>query len=375
MHTDTLKAAMTSNNFVQYERVRLLDKMGFSQSQEAYSLLLPSGWTYEDAIIWNNPGSGCDGTFKQLSAWSADKRYQFHMYPDIVFSWNSNQQLMQFNQSYGNRSPYCGFGQPVQAAQYLRQFFIPELGNPQLLETTDNPSVVQEMQQSNEANIRELQQYGAGQIRYDQTAINATLRWPNGTDAMVVLGVSVAEMAVPNMYNGTYDVLYTTQVSRRTLFTYPATESEQARELFSVILSSFRTNPAWSNAVSQFWRDVRQQKQVAHIGRIQLMDEQTRLMGQQAIRNGQERLQQMDQQQRSWEQQQAAQDRAHKEFVKAIREVENYQDASGKYEMSSGYAHAWSRGDGSSFIMTNDPNFNPATYFQDQQWKEMKKVD
>jgi hypothetical protein len=55
--------------------------------------------------------------------------------------------------------------------------------------------------------------------------------------------------------------------------------------------------------------------------------------------------------------------------------VENYRDETGKIEMSSGYSHAWSRSDGSSFIMSNNPNFDPSLVFQDQQWKEMKKVD
>jgi hypothetical protein len=86
-------------------------------------------------------------------------------------------------------------------------------------------------------------------------------------------------------------------------------------------------------------------------------------------------LRHMDVQMRNWEQQQNSQDRMHTEFIKTIREVDNYQDASGKYEMTSGYNHAWSRGDGNSFIMSNDPNFKASSFFQDQNWKEMKKVD
>ena len=45
-----------------------------------------------------------------------------------------------------------------------------------------------------------------------------------------------------------------------------------------------------------------------------------------------------------------------------------------EYEMTAGYEHAWSRGDGTSFILSNDPNFNAASVFQDQHWKQMKKV-
>jgi hypothetical protein len=106
-----------------------------------------------------------------------------------------------------------------------------------------------------------------------------------------------------------------------------------------------------------------------------MMDEQTRKMGEQAIKSGQERLNNMDMNLRSWEERQNSQDRMHTNFIKTIREVENYQDETGKYELSSSYNHAWSRGDGSTFIMSNNPNFDPASVLQDQNWKEMKKVD
>jgi hypothetical protein len=127
--------------------------------------------------------------------------------------------------------------------------------------------------------------------------------------------------------------------------------------------------------VNTFWKNIRQQKQVAHIGRLEIMDAQTRAIGNAAIAKGNERLRTMDNDMRSWEQQQSSQDRMHTNFIKTIREVENYRDETGKIEMTSAYNHAWSRSDGSSFIMSNDPNFDPSSVFKDQRWKEMKKVD
>jgi len=83
----------------------------------------------------------------------------------------------------------------------------------------------------------------------------------------------------------------------------------------------------------------------------------------------------MDNQLRNWEAQQSSQDRMHTNFIKTIREVENYRDETGKIELSAGYNHAWSRSDGSSYVLTNSPNFDPSSVFRDQRWKEMKKVD
>ncbi|MBK8614441.1 MAG: hypothetical protein IPN85_13385 [Flavobacteriales bacterium] len=77
---------------------------------------------------------------------------------------------------------------------------------------------------------------------------------------------------------------------------------------------------------------------------------------------------------RNWEQQQASQDNQHTQFVKTIREVETWNDGSnGRVELTSGYDHAWSRGDG-SYILSNSPNFDPSSVLKDQAWKPMQQV-
>jgi hypothetical protein len=363
-------------DYVLFERVRLLDKTAFTEPAEAYSILLPKGWQQKSDIIWNMPGGSCTGTFRELKATSPDQQYSFQIFPDLLYSWNTNPELMQFYQNSGNESIYCSIGQPMNAEQYLKNVFGPqELGNPQVLKVEDNSLVVQEMQQNNEKARRELMQYGSANIAFDQSAINATLRWPDGKEGMVVLGVSTIENTIPNIYTGTTSKSYTTQVTKRIVYTYPAEESKQALSQFSVIMGSFRTNPTWNETVNNFWANVRQQKQIEHIGKLQLMDTQTKAIGEATIRKGEARLKEMDMDLRSWEQRQSAQDRMHTSFVKTIREVENYQDETGTIELASGYNYAWSRGDGSTFIMSNNSSFNPGAVFQDQAWKEMKKVE
>ncbi len=218
-------------------------------------------------------------------------------------------------------------------------------------------------------------QYGAGNIRFDQSAINADVRWPDNTEGWVVLGVTMVENDLPNAYNGTVDKMYTTQINHRFVFKYPAGKAEEAKNQFSVIMGSFRSNPWWNGAVNKFWKDIRVQKHGINVGKIEMMDAQTRAMGEAAIAKGNERLKNMDIELRNWETTQSSQDRMHTNFIKTIREVENYRDETGKYEMVSGYNHAWSRSDGTSFILSNNPNFDPSSVLQDQRWKEMKKVD
>lgn len=356
-----------------FERARILDKTAFSEPQEAYSILLPTGWKQEGEVIWIQAGQACAGTYKKLKASSADNKFSLEMHPDVVFSWNSDPQVNQFNQNYS--SSFCSAAEPMNAEDYFRKKFAPEeLGNPEIIKIESNPAVVQQMQQMNEKTSSEMARYGSGQLRFDQTAINATVKW-QGQEAFVILGITVISGDVPNPYTGTSSQIYTTSAMNRVVFKYPAGESEEAKNQFSAIMGSFRTNPAWLDAVNGYWRNVRDKKHIEHLGTIQMIDERTRQIGEQAIKSGNERLQAMDANMRSWEQQQSSQDRMHTNFIKTIREVENYRDETGKIEMVSGYNHAWSRSDGKSFILTNSPNFDPSSVFQDNQWKEMKKVN
>ena len=359
-----------------FERVRVLDEKGFSQPAEAYSLLLPKGWTMQGEIIWNGPGSGCDGTNQRLRAVSADGKFSIEFLPMLLWSWTGNEELRRMQQASASPSPYCSIGQPMTAEEYLRgNFLSDELRGASIVDVSENDPAIREMGQANDLTRRELMTYGASDVQFRQTAVTANLRFSDDTEAIVLCGMSNIETTIPNVYNGSYDKSYTSQAQQRIVFRFPKGQQEQADRMLSVIMSSFRTNPAWRNAVNGFWKDVREKKQVAHIGRIRLMDEQTRAIGEETIRRGNERLANMDVQMRNWEEKQQSQDRIHSEFIKTIRGVENYQDATGKIELSSGYDHAWSRNDGSGFIMTNNSTFDPSSVFQDQEWKEMKKVD
>lgn len=355
-----------------FERVRVLDKIGFQQPAEAFSLLLPKGWKTEGEIIWTGPGTSCDGTNQRFSASSPDGKFSLNFYPSIMWSWMSNEQLRDFSRG----SAYCTFGQPMDAEHYIKNVFGPrELNNPQIGKITSNPEVVTLLAEKNDENRAELMSYGAADVQYHQTAVTARLTWPGNKKGMALCGVSIAECIIPNTYNGTYDKSIATSAGQRVVFKYDGADEAEAEKMFAVIMGSIRTNPSWKNAVAGFWKTVRQQKQIVHLGRLRMMDEQTRQMGEAAIAKGNQRLKDMDTQMRTWESTQQSQDRIHTNFIKTIREVENYRDETGKIEMVSGYNHAWSRSDGSSFIMTNNPNFDPSSVLQDNRWKEMQKVD
>lgn len=361
-------------DYTEFVRARVLDKVGFNQPVEAFSILVPKGWNVDGGIIWNPPGSSCAGTNLGVKAGAADGKFSFEMFPNDMWSYNPDPQINQFNRSLP-QVKYCWFGEPINAEAYFRNVFAPnELGNPEVLSVNPNPGGLRSMEETNNKTRQELMSYGASQVNFYPTSVHAKVKWKNGTEAIVLCGVNIIETLLPNMYTGATSKLYTSTASERVVLVYPAGEHSRAASILSVMMSSIRTNTAWKNTVNDFWASVRQQKQIAHIGKIRMMDEQTRQMGENAIKKGQQNLNNMDANMRNWEASQQSQDRIHTNFVKAIREVETYRDETGRVELSSGYNHAWSRSDGSSFIMSDNPNFDPSSVFQDQRWKEMKKV-
>lgn len=370
-----------TQNFVEgehyniFDRVRIMDNQGFTQPVEAYSLLLPKGWQCQGEIIWIMPGQACAGNNAWLRASSADNKYSLEFLPNIILSWSSNPETLQWNMASQGNSPFCGFNQPVTAEQYLEAAFVPQIGNPRILKAEANNTVAAELKAGIDMRNAELMQYGAAGVQNFASAVNAEAKWSDGTEGFLLLASIISEVIIPDLYTGAYSKSYTTFLTKKTVFKYPPGEKAKAAALFAVIMSSIRSNAAYNDAVNSFWRQVRQDKNRLHWEKIRLMDEQTRQMGERAIAQGQQRLKDMDNQMRSWEAKQASQDKAHTDFIKMIREVEHFRDETGTYEMESGYKYAWSRSDGSSFILSDDPNFDAASVFNDQAWERMKKVE
>jgi hypothetical protein len=367
---------MESNDYLLFERVRIMDNHGFTQPVEAYSLLLPKDWKYQGEIIWIIPGQPGAGNNMWFSAASPDEKFFLNFLPDLILNWNTNPERQQFDMFNAGRAPFTGISQPVDAEHFLRGAFVQELGNPQIVKLEPNNQVVQTMQPMLEKSRMELMQYGAAGVQHYPSAVNAEVKWSDGSEGFVLVCSVVGELLIQNMYTGGYDKTFTTMITRRTVFRYPATEKEKATMLFSSIMASMRSNDAHAKALNDFWKQVRQQSNQTHWDKIRMMDEQTRQMGENAVKQEAQRLKDMDNQVRNWEAKQTTPgDKMHTDFIKAIREVENFADETGTYEVAAGHDYVWSRGDGSSFVFSNNPNFDAAAVFNDQSWKKMKKVD
>lgn len=366
---------VAGKDYLEFERKRVLDNIGFAQPIEVASFLIPKGWKLDGKVSWNFPGQSCEGTFQSITISSPDNQFQIKIFPSYNWAWSDDPMINQMNQqAYGNGGN-CIPSPPMNAENFLRNAVIPQLPNQaKIIKIENNNMVSNTLKAITEEGSRELKSYGGGQINNYYSALNAQLQFNDGFEAIVMIGMINSEMTIPNNYNGTYNMQYGGLLHKYISFKYPKGEEEKAKDILAVVLESYRTNPSWSSTVNQYWKNYRAKKHVEHVGDINLIDAQTQAMAQQHQKNMQAKSQAFQQNVRSWETTQQSNDKIHNNFIKSIREVENYQDATGTVEMSSHYDQAWSRSDGSSFIMSNNPNFDPSSVFQDNRWEQMKKV-
>lgn len=353
-------------------RARVIDKTGFSEPVEVFSFLIPRNWHHTGEIIWIMPGQSGQGTYSWFNAVSPDKSWQFSVYPDFVMLMTDEPFINQSNQAGAN--DFFMVGQPTDALTYLKQFFISQIGNPEIIKTQEE-EYPKEVLKKFEDGKRELLAAGMANIQTSPSAVSAHVKWTDGSEGIVGCTSLIMQGSQINPYNGKYNSVYTTSISNRIVFKYPPKGKEKSEKLLATIKNSERINYAWQAATENFWKAARQKSRIETWNKVRMMDEYTRQIGQNAIKKGYENLAAIDKNMRNWEIRQRSQDQMHSNFIKAIREVDTYQDATGTYEMSSNYNHAWSRNDGGSFIMTDNPNFDPSSVFQDQEWKEMKRVN
>jgi len=139
---------------------------------------------------------------------------------------------------------------------------------------------------------------------------------------------------------------------------YPKSRKKEGEQHSNTILGSMRKNPEWDQAVQNLHRQATRDAIAASKERSRINFETSREIGEMNMR--------------SWEKRMESRERGAEQFSQAIRGVETWQSSDGdRLELSSGYNDAWSRGDG-TYILSNDPLFDPNRAFQ-ENWDRMQR--
>ncbi len=320
------------------------------------------GGVHAGGVGWGNVG-GCRGEFIQstLKATSPDGAMQFEMLPVRSFSWTDDRGLLQLMQA-GAQGGGCQVNQPFSAEQYVDGFARKDLRARASNIKVDE--VRRPMFSALDQTVNNASRQAGTASQQETVPATGDITFADGTEGILQVTVTNSSLRQPNYVGGGATTM-TTTMTFAILMRFPAGRRQEGSRMLNMISTSHRVNPVWKSNKERF---MTQLGNMEHAGRMETI----RLMGEQSREYARAQSAASDQRMRDWEGRQASQDRQHKSFVQAIREVETWRDGSGGVELSAGYSQAWSRGDG-SYILSNKPGFDPSSALQDPQWKPMQR--
>ena len=379
--------AAEGRDYVVLERVRFFDDKGYIAPVEAFSLLVPKGWKSDGGVRWKSPLACAGETYAPyLSVTSADGGIEYRSLPMQTWGFASDPAIRQQMEMMAQQGG-CGVAPAMGAEQYLREVLAPrEFGNPRVVSVETNQQVIRELLAKAEKHRATAAALGM-QLEFRADAVLARLQWPGGQEGIALTTVINSFNTMLNPYTGATQHLTTSVASERSVVRFPAARRQEAEQFLATLRTSYRTNPEWERAIENFSQQMRNMRNQNHqqvmaqleANRQQMIAGHQQRMAaiqQQGAANTaafQDRMHQMDRNMRSWEAAQSSSDRMHTAFVQTIRGVETWRsEGGGSVELTAGYENAWSRGDG-TFILSNKPGFDPATVFQDQAWRPLKR--
>jgi hypothetical protein len=294
----------------------------------------------------------------RVTATSPDGRFELDIYPMQQWEWWDDQMMLQ-TQLQQQQNPVfrrCPISQPLDAGQFLQGPMAQEIGA-QVVNVEPNEAVGAILRQQAQLTNQQFQQAGVN-IEMRPSAALATLRYPDGSGGIALCSINMQVSWMPNYMTGGQSASYTCQAVQKVAVKCPTGQEAKARELLSSVLASFRMNPEWQSGI---------QRMFSNIAAVEQRETAKRAAIQRDAMNYS-----ADLQQRTWEEGQASRDRIAEGWSQSLRGVETWRDpAGGSIELNSGYNEAWRRSDG-SYILSNDPLFDPNVAFQ-EDWKKLEK--
>ena len=346
-------------DYLVLERLRVIDPTGFAQPMEAYSILVPKGWKSTGGITWN-VGSGCmaESVRNRVTVTSPDGGYALEIFPLQEWDWWDDAMMLQTQVQQAQNPVFrrCTIARPMDAGQFLQGPLAQEMGA-QVTAVEPNAELTSALQQQAQAANQQFRQAGVN-LESRPSAAMANLRYPDGSGGVALCSVAMQVAWMPNFMNGGQSASYTCQATQKVALRCPAGKEAEARKLLSVVMSSFRSNPQWQQGVQQMMNNVAAVEQHETAKRAAIQRDAANYSA--------------ELQQRTWEGGQESRDRIAEQWGQTLRGVESWRDATGgSVELSAGYNEAWSRPDG-SYILSNDPLFDPNVALQ-ENWKKLEK--
>ena len=320
---------------IHVEPAVIVDATGFETPMAASTLFLPRGWQAQGGVFWGQEFMCTNGYNFNWSATSPDGSSSVSVLPQM--RWEMN------NYNAPPSTPGCKSAPYTSVRQYLDSVVQQWRPGARPLEYRPRKDIEQQFANLNSSTptaMGEMRTWvEAGEIQFGFEQRGADMR---GSVAALVIFSLMRTNAMSGL--PTMDAL--------TGFALPAygvtaPNGQFDPGFFEAIRRSIKTNPQWESRIAGH---------NAAIGRVALEESRKRSA---MITKSNAEISRIREE--AWNAQQESSDRRAREFGEVIRGVETYDDsnaAGGQVQLSGHYDHAWRLNDG-SYVLTNDPNFEP----------------
>lgn len=328
----------------------------------AARVLVPAGWTSQGFMQWTNTPPGCaDPAVFAWSATSPDGKSMFQLFPNELWTFSNTTQ-----------SP-CTYGEFMDMQSYLTAFVQQNVRGASNLQYRQRPDLLEPQREDIAFKQQIVNNSGLG-MRFWPDAGELTFTYTeNGVRMKGVIG-GTGRFYLNELYNplgGPPLRGLNAQTNSTYAASFPADEFDA--QLVEGMRKSVKLDNAWaakymdlllrmSNAQTQGVKD----RAAIIIASGQALTQAT-IARNNAAANAAVAKTYADPAPKSSSGD--TEDRMQRERIESVRGVETYDDPvyGGTVQLDNTYDHAWRVNNNDSYILTNDPNFNPGLYNIDAQ--------
>jgi hypothetical protein len=336
-------------NVVKYKTASCIDAQG--TGIEAFSMLIPSDWTFEGEVTWvlNNPIMPATARF---SVRNPNGTVEFEGLPNHSMFWTDNP-LIQYTNPPGSRYFGALVMKPLGAIDSLKQIVVPmyrgDVANLKYVSEEKLPELAKLFPSGVDPVSGISYEVEAGKVRVEYNL--------NGVQMEDEIYCVIQSVKTP-VGQATNNNWFVSSVSS---FRAVKGKLDSYSKTLQTIAFSSVINLKWLNKYNQLVLYLIQQQiqQIKNIGQL------SNMLSQMSDEISQDNL-------KSWEARQAANDKLVDDFTHGILGVDSYYDpiAEKAVELPSGYKNAWTNSLG-EYILADDPSFNP-NIGSNLNWQPMK---
>lgn len=332
------------------------------ESMTAAKALIPAGWTTQGGVEWNRGQCGDLASF-QWAAVSADGLSRIELIP--TEAWGA---------SNSTQTP-CAYGEFQEMKSWLAAHIQRRHPGARLGAYTSRPEFLELQGETLQAKIAMVNNSGLGMRAWADAGEYAYTFRQNGVEIEGVMGGS-ASFVMRQAYNPFGPPLINLNAQTSGVFAASGPKGKFDRQMADAVRKSVKLETAWaekyfdavmkvSNMQTQAVKDRAAIIVAAGAAMTAATVARNKAAGERAVRNSYADPAPSS----SSSSRDATEDRMQRERIEGIRGVETYDDPvyGGTVQLDATYDHAWRVNNSDSYILTNDPNFNPGSYNLDAQ--------